>query len=142
MPRPKRKKNRFSGTGRPRLAESSDQKRYDAARAKREEARAELASLDVKVAEGKLVDRMNVEKREFETGRAIREELFNIPERCAGILAAESDQDKVYQILRKEITQSCSALQTLPPAEKPRRTRKAKVEPIGNKRARKVAKRK
>ena len=39
----------------------------------------------------------------FNKARIIRDTLLNIPDRIASILASESDQDKVYQLLSDEI---------------------------------------
>lgn len=79
------------------------QRRRTLAQAEREEFRAkELA--------GSLVRRDAVTKALFRMGREVRDGLENLPPRLSGILAAESDQEKIFALLSKEIQQVLSAL--------------------------------
>ena len=46
----------------------------------------------------------------FTKGRTARDNLLNIPDRLAATLAAESDADKVHQILTGEIRKALDEL--------------------------------
>jgi len=58
------------------------------------------------VLEGRLVDRAQVDKVNFEAERVIRENMLNIPSRLAGELAAESDAARVQIRLDAAIRQA------------------------------------
>ncbi|OAI46181.1 hypothetical protein AYO43_01255 [Nitrospira sp. SCGC AG-212-E16] len=60
--------------------------------------------------QGELVERSAVEKKLYELQRRNRDALFNIPARLSGILAAESSQDVVFQLLTKELQQALQDL--------------------------------
>lgn len=75
------------------------QSRHTTAKARQEE-------LKLQRIEGTLVERAAVERAQFTAGRQVRERFKNLPARMSGILAAESDQAKVFALLTKEI-QSC-----------------------------------
>ena len=80
------------------------------ARRRKETALAELRELDVRVRRGTLVERAAVEKRVFANIRASRDLLQNIPDRLAGVLAAETDQARIHALLTQEIRQALEAL--------------------------------
>lgn len=68
-----------------------------------------IAEIDYLEKAGQLVDAKQMEVIAFQTFRDVRDALLNIPNRVAGALAAElgldaaTGQDKVFQILTKEI---------------------------------------
>jgi phage terminase Nu1 subunit (DNA packaging protein) len=59
---------------------------------------------------GKLVKREAVEKQWFKLTRQVRDALMNIPDRVAGICAAEKKQEKIREILEKEHRQVLEGL--------------------------------
>ncbi len=83
---------------------------FGEAKTERETYLAKQAKLDYYKAIGKVVLADTVNKRAFEVGRRVREQLFTIPNRIAGVLAAETDQEKVYQVLMGELQQALEAL--------------------------------
>jgi len=54
------------------------------------------------------VDR--VQKDWFEAGRRVRDGLLNLPSRLSGVFAAESNQDKIFDLFEKEVHQVLTAL--------------------------------
>jgi len=54
--------------------------------------------------------RSEVEKMTFELNRQAREAMANIPARISGILAATTDQAKVFRLLNEEIQQAMEGL--------------------------------
>lgn len=80
--------------------------------AQKEYFRAELARLDFEERIGKLVEKEQVDALAFSVARLVRDAMLNIPSRIAGILAAESDQRKVHDLLEKELRQALEALVT------------------------------
>ena len=78
---------------------------YAEARARKETAMAGLRELQLKVRTGELVTKESVRAATFDVNRRTRDTLYNLPPRVSGILAAETDQDKIYAILMKEIAQ-------------------------------------
>lgn len=83
---------------------------FAAIQARKEHYRAELARLELEERIGKLVDKEKVEAEAFRVGRLVRDSMLNIPSRLAGILAAETDQRRVHDLLEKEIRQALEAL--------------------------------
>jgi hypothetical protein len=77
---------------------------------KKEEFRAKLVELEYEERVGMLVRKSEVEKAAFRVGRLVRDAVLNVPSRLAGILAAESDQRKVHDLLEKELRQALEAL--------------------------------
>ena len=75
----------------------------EAIRIERERFQVKLRELEYLQKAGKLVAKEEVERQVFEDFRALRDGFLNIPERLAGVLAAESDEHVVYQTLRGEI---------------------------------------
>ena len=78
--------------------------------AKKEEFRAKLVELEYEERVGTLVRKEDVEKESFRIGRLVRDAVLNVPSRLAGILAAESDQRKVHDLLETELRQALEAL--------------------------------
>jgi len=74
-------------------------------RARLLKSQADMSELKVQHRQGELVTRESVEAATFTAIRAARDRLFNIPDRVAGLLAAETDQHKIHAMLTKEIHQ-------------------------------------
>lgn len=77
---------------------------------RKEHYRAELARLEFEERIGTLTQAEGVEREAFRIGRLVRDGLLNIPSRLAGVLAAESDQRRVHDLLETEIRQALEAL--------------------------------
>lgn len=77
---------------------------------RKEEFRAKLVELDYAERVSTLVRKDLIEETAFRVGRLVRDGLLNIPSRLAGILAAETDQRKVHDLLEKEIRQALESL--------------------------------
>ena len=83
---------------------------YFRARAIRESYLARLAKIEFEEKTAQLVSRDEVQVAAFTRARTVRDNLLNIPDRLAATLAAESDADKVHQILTgKDIVVSTTA---------------------------------
>ena len=78
---------------------------YSRARAIREYYQASLAKIEYEQKVGKLLPKDEVQAAAFNTYRQFREQLLNIPDRVAAIIAAETGMDtkKVYEILTAEV---------------------------------------
>ena len=76
---------------------------YAAARARKEAANAELRELQLRQKKGELVTRAAVTQAVFTMVRAARDRMANIPDRIAGLLAAERNQEKIHRMLTQEI---------------------------------------
>jgi hypothetical protein len=83
---------------------------YFRARAVRENYLARLAKIEFEEKTAKLISRDEVQVAAFTKGRTARDNLLNIPDRLAATLAAESDADKVHQILTAEIRKALDEL--------------------------------
>ena len=83
---------------RPPLAPRSRQ-----SRAVRETYLARLAKIEFEERSGKLLSRDEVTVTAFTVARTVRDNLLNIPDRVAAMLAAETDPGRVHQILSEEI---------------------------------------
>lgn len=59
---------------------------------------------------GELVPVERVQKDWFEAGRRVRDGLLNLPSRSSGVFAAESDQNKIFDLFTKEIHQILTEL--------------------------------
>lgn len=71
---------------------------------------AKLAELDYKERTGQLISAESVRESAFKLGRQIREAIMNIPIRISSELAAESDENKVYERLTDELRQALEEL--------------------------------
>jgi hypothetical protein len=78
--------------------------------ARKEHFKAELARLEYEQAIGKLVEREQVEAEAYRIARLIRDGVFNVVSRLEGLLAAETDQRKVRELLEKEFRQVLDVL--------------------------------
>lgn len=83
---------------------------YMDARTSRERAEAEAAQIRVLEARGRLVD---LEKVRAEVARhlsGLRDSLLQIPSRLQSVLAAETDEVKVHDLLQDELYQALAAV--------------------------------
>jgi len=85
---------------------------YAEARRRKELAQAQLAELDLAEKEGELIQVSTVENEAFTAGKKVKDGLSNIPDRISPLLAAESDKNKIYQMLTSEINQVLEFLVT------------------------------
>jgi hypothetical protein len=76
---------------------------YAQSRAVRELYLARLARIEFEERAAKLVSRDEVTVAAFTKARTVRDNLLNIPDRLAAMLAAEADPAQVHQILSEEI---------------------------------------
>lgn len=76
---------------------------YSQSRAVRELYLARLAKIEFEERTSKLVSRDEVTVAAFMTARTVRDNLLNIPDRLAAMLAAESDASRVHETLSEEI---------------------------------------
>jgi hypothetical protein len=76
---------------------------YTDARAWAQRYKAALLKVELEEKQGKLIDAEAFKAAAFNKGRMLRDSLLNIPDRLAAILAAESDQIKIAEILATEI---------------------------------------
>ncbi|MDP2138791.1 MAG: hypothetical protein Q8J74_13155 [Candidatus Didemnitutus sp.] len=83
---------------------------YSRARAVRENYLARLAKIEFEEKTAKLISRDEVQVAAFTKARTARDNLLNIPDRLAATVAAESDADKVHQILTAEIRKALDEL--------------------------------
>ena len=72
------------------------------------------AKLEVEQLEGSLVDAKAVKDIAFRQGRLVRDTLLAIPSRLAPVVANESDEHRVHEIIHKEVKES---LRTIDKAE-------------------------
>lgn len=86
--------------------------------ARKELFRSKLAELEFLERVGKVVDKEKGEAEQFRLGRLVRDAMLNIPDRLAGVLAAETDQRKIHELLMKEIRQSLEALSNVSEKDK------------------------
>lgn len=85
---------------------------YPEARAKLTKYKAELAKLALEEEKGKLVRASKVKKEAFECARRTRNKVLSVVDRVSGIIAAESDEIKIKEILDKELREVLEELST------------------------------
>lgn len=78
-------------------------------------AKARQEELKLQKIQGMLVFRSAVDQEIFDMIRRARDKFLNIPARLAGILAAESDQARVFEVLTRELHQALEDLATWKP---------------------------
>jgi hypothetical protein len=76
---------------------------YSKARAVREHYQARLAKLEFEEKTAKLIAADEVKIASFNLFRQFRDQMLNLPDRLAAMLAAESEAAKCYEILATEI---------------------------------------
>jgi hypothetical protein len=82
---------------------------YSEVRIKEKQLKVELLELDLQLKRGQMVLTKDVEFAAFTQARKIRDKMLNIPDRISALLAAESDELKVREILVKDIELELSA---------------------------------
>jgi phage terminase Nu1 subunit (DNA packaging protein) len=80
------------------------------ARTRKEVALAGLRELEYKVRCKELVSREAVEKEWFTIARTVRDNFQNLPARTAGLVCAERNQQRCYDILASEVQQILEGL--------------------------------
>jgi len=85
---------------------------YAQSRAVRELYMARLAKLEYEERSGKLVSAEEVVEAAFNRGRVTRDRMLTIPDRISCLLAAESDERKIYDMLTAEIRDALIELTT------------------------------
>lgn len=83
---------------------------YAAAQAAEKTFKAKMAELLYEERVGSLVRKDQVEAAAFRKGRLVRDGVLNVPARLAGILAAETDQRKIHDLLEQELRKALEAL--------------------------------
>jgi hypothetical protein len=78
-------------------------KTYNASRAAKEAMAAKLAEIKYKKEAGELVDREEMSKAAGDLARNLRDQILNLPDKLAPILAAETELDVVHKILEDEL---------------------------------------
>lgn len=86
---------------------------YAEHQAKREYYKAEISRLEYEERVAKLIEAEKVDAEWFRLTRIVRDAMMNIPSRLAGVLASESDEHKVSQILEKELRDALEALASI-----------------------------
>ena len=79
-------------------------------RARLTKAQANLAELNLRFKIGELVERRAVERKEFVTGRIVRDRVFNVPDRVSGPVASMTDQHAIHALLTAELRQCLQEL--------------------------------
>jgi hypothetical protein len=83
---------------------------YGVARTLNEQYKAAIRKLEYEEKTGKLVDAASVKESAFSLGRRIRDSMLNIPDRIASMLAAETDETKIRELLTGEIRNALEEL--------------------------------
>lgn len=83
---------------------------YAIARAKREEAQAQLAELELEHRRGELLRVKEVRAAAYTTARQARDQLIALPDRVSAILAGVADPTEIHRILEDEIDRICKEL--------------------------------
>jgi phage terminase Nu1 subunit (DNA packaging protein) len=79
-------------------------------RARLVKAQADLMELKLRSRRGEVVELAEVQQANFAVGRQIRDAVENLPPRLSGIFAAESDQEKIFELFSREIQQCLESL--------------------------------
>lgn len=82
---------------------NSEVSNYALQRALLTEYKAKLAKLELDKNKGELIDATLVRQSAFSTARRVRDAILSIPDRISSILAAESDQATVKNLLTQEL---------------------------------------
>ncbi len=83
---------------------------YASARAAHEAIKARMAKMEFDRRSGELVSVDKVKRQAARAGRVIRDAMLSIPDRISAVLAVESDERRVHDLLDAEIT---AALETV-----------------------------
>lgn len=76
---------------------------YQTARARREQADAERAEIEVAKMAGRLVDKARVEAAVFDAFRALRDRVMNVPRRCASLVVGLTDAREIELAIADEL---------------------------------------
>ncbi len=76
---------------------------YTAARTAEKRLKVELLELDLQLKKGEMVLTKDVEFAAYTAARQLRDRMLNIPDRVAAIIAAETDEVKIRDILTDHI---------------------------------------
>lgn len=100
------------GEGAPPAPPADDEKieSYQKSAARLQHYKAALAEIEYQIQTGTLVRKDELDREVFKFHRSIRDQLLNIPDRTAALLAAETEQAKVHAILSREIRRVLSVL--------------------------------
>ena len=79
-------------------------------RAMHEGLRAKKTKLEVDQLEGTLIDARAVKDASFKQARLVRDTLLSIPNRLTPVVANESDEHRVFQLIHEEIVSSLRAI--------------------------------
>ena len=91
------------GNGKPGKKAKQPGKTLIDARAEVQEYRAKELKLKHEINAGLWIKKKDVADQAFRAGRLARDNILNIPSRLAALLAAESDQSRVFGMLHKEL---------------------------------------
>lgn len=91
-------------------AQSNNTLNFAAARARKEHYRALQEELTYKKLVGELVDAADVQHAASRTARLVRDSLLAIPDRCAAMIAAESNVNKCHELILLEVENALSEL--------------------------------
>lgn len=104
--------------GRPKIEDAD----YNAARARKMEADAQMAELELLQAKGKLVASEDVAGAWVEVLAAMKAKLLAVPSICAPICATETDLPTIQSILENQIREALDELSSYQPHEYAGRT--------------------
>jgi phage terminase Nu1 subunit (DNA packaging protein) len=88
----------------------ADQETHHAARTRRERAEADLAELKLAEQRGEVIRTAAVRATWAASLASARDRLLTVPDRCAAVLAAEGNPQRVHELLTKEIHAAMSEL--------------------------------
>jgi hypothetical protein len=80
------------------------------ARTREKEIKVEMLELDLQLKKGEMVLTKDVKVAAFTAAREVRDRMLNIPDRIAAIVAAETDEIKVRNIIMTQIEQELESL--------------------------------
>lgn len=83
--------------------EPNDTAPYAKSAAREKFYKAELAKIELKIQTGELVDKAEADRNNFTAFRILRDNILNVPDRLAAILANETDRHKVHMALSNEL---------------------------------------
>ncbi len=83
---------------------------YVEARTREKQLRVEILELDLQLKRGEMVLTKDVEFVAFNAARAIRDRMLNIPDRISAIVAAESNEIKVRDIINEQFENELSSI--------------------------------
>lgn len=103
-------KSRGGAREKPAASGESDGNKFMEAKTRDMQARALRSELELREKAGQLISKEAVKRAAFSVARDAQETLMAIPDRLASMLAAETDEAKVHEMLTDEIRQASNAL--------------------------------